>query len=290
MNAQQFAEFWRLQGYRVISTRSADWYTPHAFSALSIPYHRWIAPARLEVARVFVSAPAIVLRFPSAPDGAGKEGGIFLCADRAYDFHNLQPRTRTMTRRGLEHCAIERADFDYLAEHGHALNVQTFLRQGRSANSMTEQQWRAYCRAAGKLPDFAAWCAWVNGRLAAFMVTAMIEEYQSILHASSATDYLPSYPNHALVFTVTQQSLSRAQADCVSYGLKSLDDTAGLNRFKAHMGFTLKPFKENLIVHPLLQPFFLLGGQQLVDWMARRYPQSDLWRKASKALALASAK
>ena len=290
MNSNQFAEFWRRQGYRTVRTSSADWYCPHLFSALSIPYHRCITPSRMELARVFLTAPAIMIRFPSSPDGTGIEGGLYLCSDRAYDFSNLQPRTRTTTRRGLESCRIEQIDFDYLATHGHALNAQTFLRQGRSADSMAEQQWYTYCKAASQVSDFEAWGAFVNGQMAALMVTALVEEYLSILHASAATEHLPCYPSNALVFTVTKQKLACSNIAHVSYGLKSIDDTAGLNRFKTHMGFTLRPFKESLVLNPCVKPFFLLGGHRLVHWMARRYPQSDLWRKANRVLAIESAK
>ena len=274
----------------MIGTQSGYWYCPHFLSALSIPYHRLISPSRMELTRVFLASPALMVRFPSFLDSTGKEGGLFLCADRAYDFHSLQPRTRTMTRRGLENCRMEQVDFSFLAEHGHSLNVQTFLRQGRATDSMTEQQWRSYCMAASQIAGFEAWCAFVGGQLAAFMVTALVEEYLSILHVGSATQCLPSYPSNALVFTVTKQQLSRPEVGCVSYGLKSLDDTAGLDRFKMHMGFALKPFKECIVLNPLVRPIFFLGGQRLVQWMAERYPKSDLWRKASKALAIAQTK
>lgn len=290
MNAAQFAEFWRIQGHKIIETTSCYWYNPQPLFFMSLPYHRLVTPSRHEVGITLFAGPAVATRFPTTPDGTGKEGGLFVCSERSYDFHALQPRTRTMTRRGLENCAVERIDFAHLAEHGHALNVETFLRQGRDPQTITEQQWNRYCMAASQIPDFEAWGALVHGDLAAFMVTALIEDCFSILHQSSAAEYLEYYPNNALVFTVTKLKLSRPEVRYVSYGLKSLEDTSGLDRFKFHMGFELRPFKEGIVFNPLLKPFLSLGGGKIIEWMAQRYPESDLWRKASRALHLATGK
>ena len=62
----------------------------------------------------------------------------------------------------------------------------------------------------------------------------------------------------------------------------------GLDRFKFHMGFELKPFREGIVFNPLLKPFLLFGGRKAIDWMARKRSESDLWRKASRALRLAT--
>jgi len=284
MDAAQFAEFWRAQGHKVIQTESCYWYNPQPFFFMSMPYHRLVTLSHRELGTVLFSGPAIAVRFPAVLDGIGKEGGLFVCSDRNYDFHALQPRTRTATRRGLENCTIEPVDFAYLAEHGHSLNVETFIRQGRAAQTITEQQWRRYCKAASEIPDFEAWGALVHGHLAAFMVTALVEDYFSIFHQSSAAAYLECYPNNALVFTVTKLKLSHPEVGYVSYGLKSLEDASDLDRFKFHMGFRLKPFKEGIVFNPLLKPFLSFGGRRVIEWIAQRHPDSDLWRKASGAL------
>ena len=254
---------------------------------MSLPYHRLVTPARWELAHVLLRGPSVAVRFPTIPDGPGKEGGLFICSDRNYDLSSLHQKARNQTRRGLENCIVKQVSFDYLAEQGHVLNVETFLRQGRDPQTITEQQWYRYCEAASQIPDFEAWGAFVGGCLVAFMVTALIEDCFSILHESSATEDLQYYPNNALVFTVTKLKLSSPEVGYVSYGLKSLDDTGGLDHFKLRMGFELKPFKEDIVFNPLLKPLLFLGGSKLIKWMARQHPESDLWRKASRILCLA---
>lgn len=257
---------------------------------MTLPYHRLVRPSPRELAQVLLMGPSVAVRFPTIPNGTGKEGGLFICSDRNYDLSLLHQKARNQTRRGLDNCIVKQASFAYLAEHGHALNVDTFLRQGRDPQTITEQQWRRYCDAASQIPDFEAWGAFVGDCLAAFMVTALVEDSFSILHQSAATDYLKYYPNNALVFTVTKLKLSCPEVGYVSYGLKSLDDTAGLDHFKLRMGFEIMSFKECIVFNPLLKPFLRLGGGKLIDWMAQRHPESDLWRKASRALDMAAGK
>lgn len=288
MNAEQFAEFWQIQGHRIIRGKSCLWYNPQPFFFMSLPYHRLVTPSNWELTHVLLKGPSFAVRFPALLDGTGNEGGLFICSDRNYDLPSLHKKARNQTRRGLERCPVKRIDFTYLAEHGHLLNVETFLRQGRDPQTITEQQWGRYCKAASKIPGFEAWGTFVSGHLAAFMVTALVEDCFSILHQSAATDDLGFYPNNALVFTVTKLKLSCSEVGYVSYGLKSLDDTAGLDRFKVRMGFELKPFKQCIVFNPLLKPFLFIGGGKLIECMARQHPESDLWRKASRALRQAT--
>jgi hypothetical protein len=290
MNAAQFAEFWQIQGHKVIETKSCYWYNPQPLFFMSLPYHRLITPSRRELAHVLLSGPSVAVRFPTVPDGTGKEGGLFIGSDRNYDLSSLHQKARNQTRRGLENCTVEQVDFGYLAEHGHTLNEETFQRQGRDPQTITKQQWHRYCEAASQIPDFEAWGAFVNGHLAAFMVTALVEDCFSILHQSSSADYLGYYPNNALIFTVTKLKLSCPEVGYVSYGLKSLDDTGGLDHFKLRMGFELKPFKDCVVFNPVLKPFLTLGGRKIIGWMAHQRPESDLWRKASRALDIAKGK
>jgi hypothetical protein len=278
MDAAHFAEFWRMQGHQVIATKSCYWYNPQPLVFMSVPYHRSFVPSRRELRRVLLGGPAAAARFH---DPTGSDGGLFICSDREYDFPALLKKARNETRRGLENCSIEQVDFPYLAKHGFSLVEDTLRRQGRGQRSMTHRQWLSHCNAAGRIRGFEAWSAFVKGRLAAFMVTALVEDYFSILQQYSARETLAYHPNNALAFTVTKLKLSSDRIAYVSYGLKSLEPTPGVDHFKRGMGFQLRPFGESVAFNPLLTPLLSLGGDKLIRWMARKNPQSDLWRKAS---------
>ena len=281
MEAGKFAEFWQMQGHRVIETRSCYWYNPKPLLFMSVPYHRAVTPLWGELVHVLLRGPAIAIRFRDPVKGLG---GLFVCSDRTYDLSCLHKKARNQTRRGLENCRIEKLDFTYLGDHGPALNQDTFHRQGRDPQTVTPEQWRRYCHAANRNPDFEAWGAFIKGHLAALLVAGLIEDHFSILHQSSSTKDLQYYPNNALTFAVAKLKLSCPEVACVSYGLKSMDDTAGLDRFKLNMGFRLKPLGEHVVLNPFLKPFFSFGSRGIVQWMARKHPETDLWRKAAGVL------
>ena len=140
MDAGQFAEFWERQGRRVIETNSCFWFNSQPLSFASIPYHRVVDPSRRDLAEVFFRGPAFALRFLAEPAENGQAGGLFVCSKDSYGLSSLQKKARNQTRRGLDHCRVERAEFSDLAQRGHKLNVGTFLRQGRGPATMTEAQ------------------------------------------------------------------------------------------------------------------------------------------------------
>lgn len=286
MKAEDFARFWQHQGHRVIQTSSCLWYNAHPWSYLSTPYHRLLTPTQGEIRRVLWGGPALVLRYPAPIQGDTTRGGLFVCSNRTYDLSSLGKKARNQTRRGLERCTVRPIELSWLAEHGHLLNVETLARQGRAADSLTLTQWKAYCRAAGEIAGFEAWGAFVGEQLAAFMVAALVEEWFSILCQASRTSTLELSPNNALVYVVTQAKLRSCDVGHVSYGMKSLEATGGLDHFKEQMGFHLQPFRECVVLHPVLRIVSRVGAQAMVERLAARHPESDLWRKASVVLRM----
>jgi hypothetical protein len=286
MTAGEFGEFWRIQGYRVLETASCFWYEIGPLAWMYLPYHRLVRLSWQERARLFVVGPAALIRYLSPEAGTGRSGGVFLCGDRNYDLSSLEHKARNQTRRGLERCRIERVDFGFLARVGTELNFQTFQRQARPRDTMSESQWERYCAAAERFPDFVAWAAFCDGRLAAFAVTALVEDHYSILWQSSATELLAAYPNNTLTYTITSHALTQPRVKYVSYGLQSIESTPGLDRFKLSMGFRLLPAQDHMEFNPLLRIPLKLGCSRLVRWMARRRPECELWRKAALILGL----
>jgi len=282
VNTEEFAEFWRMQKCRVVRTPSCLWYSAWPFVFMSLPYHRAVVPTRSEVTRLLYRSPAAAIRYR---DPTGTDGGLFVRSDRSYDLSSLERKARNQTRRGLEQCRIEQLDFAYLANHGPRLIEESCRRQGRDPWAVTgEASWQRYCRAASQFGDFEAWGSFVNGTLVAFLVAALVEDHYSILHQSSASAALRHYPNNALAFTITQQKLRLPEIGCVSYGLKSLDPTGGLDRFKLGMGYQIRPFGERVVLNPLLKCLATGFAQRLLRRMAQRHPEKDFWRKTSAGL------
>lgn len=285
MDASEFAEFFRLQGNRVIETKSCFWYKPLQFAYLSIPYHRLVTPSRLECASVFVSGPSALLRYATFLNGNDANRWLYVCTDKNYGLQSMQSRTRNKTRRGLENCKIEQLDFSYLATAGQALNEQTARRhlRGDSREAMGKR-WIRYCNAASRIRDFQAWGAFVEGKLASCMVTALVEDCFTFLHHSSADEYLKHYPSNALYFTIARMKLDCPEVNSLSLGVKSPGLSSGLDNFKLRMGFVRHPFHLQLVINPVLRPFLAMGGKTMINRIAEQSRQQSSWRYLAEDL------
>lgn len=280
MTVEEFAQFWRRQGCKTIHGAGTFWYAVRPWVFISLPYERVIHPTGLNLLKMFSTNAALVLRYPMKASEASKSGGVYMCDRKGYDFDALIPRARSCTRKGLRECTIERMEFKDLVKTGYELNEETWQRQGREETGLSRSRWLRYCQAAENTPDMEAWGAFVKGQLAAFVVCALVDRTFNFIHQSSRRDLLEHQPNNALAFTITKRALEQPEVDLVCYGLKSVENTEGLERFKLSMGFSINHFEENFVLHPLLQAWLALGGRWGVEWAAARKPESDFWRKA----------
>ena len=283
MTEGQFAEFFLRQGQKVIETRTCFWYSHRPFLFMSLPYYRAVSPSQGELARVLLGGPAAALRFPTEAGKSRRQVGILVCSDKNYDFSSLHHKQRAPTRQGLKYCKVEQVDFTYLGRHGHRLNEETFRRQGRDVNSITETQWQRLCQVASEIPGFEAWGAFKDGNLAAFSVLALVGDWVLFQHGSSATAYLKYNPNNALTFVVTKWKLADPLVSSLCYGAES-PVTPGLDAYKLRMGYRRQVFAERIVYNPLLRAGLSLGGRKIIDWMARKYPQKVMLRRAALLL------
>jgi hypothetical protein len=235
-----------------------------------------------------IKGPAFALRYPMTPDKSGPRGGMYVCSNRNYDIQALTSQNvRSRTRRGLARCRIEQIDFTYLAQHGHALTAETTLRQMGKMPSTTEAEWHLFCENASRSPDFEAWGAFVEDRLATFIVGMLVEDCYYIHLQKSASDLLKYYPNNALLFTVMKTKLACPEVGYISHGPKALAVGKGLDYFKTSMGFEMQPYTDHVVFNPLVKPFLMWKGDAVVDRLVQRYPDNLFWQRASRALRVA---
>jgi len=287
MQAAEVAKFFSSIGDRVIRTESCYWHNPQPFMYRSLPVHRFVDPSQAEIAKVLMLGPALAVRYPKLPEAGGPRGGMFVCYDRDYDFGSLSQNVRSRTRRGLARCRIAQISFEYLSTHGYALTEETTLRQmGKKPNSSLEE-WQRFCSNAGRLPDFEAWGAFVEDRLATFIVAMLVEDCYYIHLQKSASDLLKFYPNNALLFAVMKTKLACPEVGFISHGPKALAVGKGLEYYKTSMGLEVQPCTERIVFNPLIKPFLNWKGDAIVGRLARRYPDNLFWQRASRALSVA---
>jgi hypothetical protein len=280
MQPEAFLEFLARQGHRIVKTESCYWFDAQPGFYFYFPSHRLITPSTEELDRILSSEPCIGLRYFTPLDRVGKESFLIVCSDKNYDITSVDAHcARRQTRRGLEHFNIKQLEFKELAKLGISLNHDTLVRQGRDPCINEEKKWQLYCSSAYGLEGFEAWGAFSGNNLASFMVTFLMEDHFTILHHSSATEYLPLYPNNALIFYMTKLKLALPEVNTVSYGPQSLDAPESLDTFKFRMGFQKKPMKQTIVFNPLVRPF--IGGffYKTIQCVSALRPGSDTFRK-----------
>jgi hypothetical protein len=280
MNPEVFSEFLARQGHRIIKTESCYWYNAQRGFYFYFPYHRLITPSEDELKKILWGERSIGVRYFTPQESVGKSSYSIVCSDKNYDLASVDANyARRQTRRGLESFEIRQMTFKELAALGTPLNFDTLSRQGRNPQIWSEDKWRLYCQAADGLEGFEVWGAFSGETLASFMMAFQMEDHFTILHQSSATEFLRSYPNNALVFSVTKLKLAQPNVNTVSYGPQSLDAPESLDTFKFRMGFEQRPMKQTIVFNSLIKPFINGAFHKSIQYIANTRPQSDTFRK-----------
>jgi hypothetical protein len=256
MTPENYAEWLRRQGLRVLRTESSFWVEAGAHIYQAFPYHWIIQPSELEIKEFLVRERIIGLRYSTSFDAdQGKVSYHAVLENNSYNLEFLSSNSRSKVRRGLKRCRIEPITLYVLAKDGWKLREDTLERQGR-IKCMNQPAWRRICLAAEGLPGFEAWGAFVESDLAATILTAQVENVCYMLYPQSHRKYFGEYVNNALSFEVTREMLSKRGVKEVFYGLHSLDAPASVDEFKFRMGYTAKPVRQRVVFHPWLRPLF----------------------------------
>lgn len=284
MNAENFAEWLRRQGHRVVRTPSSYWFDagPRVFQAF--PYHWVIQPSSQELGGLMLGNGIVALRY-STPV-AGPIGCISYHAiydEPSYTLDSLDRRSRQNVRTGLKNCRVEPISFERYAKDGWLLEMDTLDRQGRQAKQ-SEKRWKERCMSAAGLPGFEVWGALVDSHLAASLLTFQMEDCCEMIFQQCHRDYLNARVNNALTFVVTQTMISRPNIRSVFYALHSLDAPCSVDEFKFRMGYTAKPVRQRVVFNPALEPFAGHFLHTVTARLLRRYPGNHILAKAEGML------
>lgn len=283
MNVETYCEWLRLQGHRVIRTESSHWYDAGPRVLQAFPYHGLIHPSAQEIRELTLGRGNLALRY-STPIGAPVGTVSYHVVLRGpYDMEMLRPQARNAVRKGLGHCSVEPISLRRLAKEGWALQQDTLARQGR-LRSMDRTRWERTCLSAEGLPGFEARAAIVDGKLAATILTARVEETCFVPCAQADSNCLSMHVNNALFYAASHEMLARDGVQEIFFSLHSLDAPESVNVFKFRMGFMARPVRQQVVFHPLVRPFAnrLVHGA-LLTWM-KRDPSNWLVAKAEGML------
>lgn len=280
MTPEIFAEWLRRQGHHVIRTKSSYWYDrgPRVYQAF--PYHWVIEPDEDELRTLLLDEGAVGLRY-STPLSAeiGLRSYHMVYERPTYDLKDVEASVRSKVRRGLEACQVGQIPLERYAEEGWAIEQDTLVRQQRHSR-LDQVRWDSMIHAAEGLEGFEAWGAEVNGRLGATLLFVRQDDHINLLYQQSLHECLPFRVNNALLFETTKNLVARPGVRGIHNGLHSLDAPSSVDLFKARLGYTAKPVRQRVVLHPRLAPLVGPAAGRVLRWLATLSPQNEYIRKA----------
>jgi len=288
MNVENFRLFLELQGRKVIESESGYWHDTGRSIYLSFPYHATIEPSKEEIEELFRKHRPLGLKY-STDKNVGRPAALYVVRDKSYGPKDLHSMAKRGLKKGLRLCRVERIDFDYLREHGMPLNLDTLKRQGRDDPLFSRpDRWARFCEAGKRVEGASAWGAFVDGQLAAYQITFIIDDYCHVLHRMSRTKFLRCHPNEALDYTVIREMISSPGINCVACGLQSILDLPGLDGYKLRMGYQKRRMNFVVVLHPLLEPLLLSRlGEGLLGVAGRLAPDNDALKRVIATVDIA---
>ncbi len=283
MSTDGFAAFLEAMGHRVREEGGFRWFDAHPHVYMSFPFHKPVDVAAVDY-RAVLGRDGWIARHACRP-GQGRPSYILVCDEPEYNLSTLDGKARNQTRRGLENCVVRQIDFDDLVEHGPAINRETLERQGRRIPKGHDDYWRRYYRQAAHTEGAETWGAFVDGTLAAFLISFTMDQWANILIVRSSRAFLRQYPNNALFFRFLEATLARPDIHAVSIGLESVQrgmDT--LDRFKTGMGFRKEPIDQRIELAPWINPGVARWIARHGPAMLRRFDSNELVGKLSGML------
>jgi hypothetical protein len=279
------ARFMERRGRRIEQACGALWYSVPGRLYMSLPHQLEVQANPKELTDFLLRRGALGVRFPST-DRPGLPSGLYVCMDKEYGLKSVQPRLRSMVRRGLERCEIREATSSELLEYGLEMNRGTMRRQGRYDAEFGEvQPWRRLVNAVEISEGIRAYGAFVDKRLAAYVITCREDGWLHILHQNSSITDLEHYPNHALDYWITSRISQEAELECVCFGLIGLVYGQGLDDYKRRLGYSSRPLNSVFVLNPLCSA---IANTRLTMGVVRglraRYPANQKLERISTVL------
>ncbi|MCX6624146.1 MAG: GNAT family N-acetyltransferase [Acidobacteria bacterium] len=256
---ENLAAFLRLRGRKVIPAAGVYWTDFEAKSRYLMSFPDHAIPTRTsEIPSLLRNEGALAARYPS-PHGQGIPSGLYLYRRRSYSLSDVHRQTRNGVRRGLDNCVIRPVTPDELRTQGLDLNRDTLSRQNRTSAEFGEKPgwYRLVDAVEACRPFVSATGAFVEGRLAAYIIGCKDGGWMHLLYQYSRASLLPLHPNHALAYSVIAQALEDPTIEMISNGPKVLFQEDGLHQFKTRLGYEVEPMEVAIQFHPWASPMLV---------------------------------
>jgi hypothetical protein len=158
-----------------------------------MPAHLRLAPEKGEIDELLRRSRMVGVRFPVC--GPGVLTGLYVVRPASYTLASVSRKQRAQVIRGLERCEIRRVERDELTTAGILLNRDTMKRQKRYDPELDDpRRWARFVDAVYACPAFEVIGAYVDGRLAAYMICYREGSWLHLLYKMCRTEELEHHP------------------------------------------------------------------------------------------------
>jgi hypothetical protein len=250
MNVEGLREFYRLAGFRVARTSTADYLVPGNRLYHGFPIGPKPVPAPDEIAAL-CHHPGILGVEVINDAGIGVPGGLWAMRDGSYGMRSLQRQFRQHVEHAQSNQTVKEIDFDDLYRRGLECNRETLRRQRRDdLYFSSDRRWRQLCDAGRQSPGAGVFATFAADELTAYMVYFIVGDTCYGLFSKSRTQARKTGANHLLYFAYTQAMIRRPGMTGVTAGLQTMPPLATVDRFKRHAGYTLEPHHTAVFLRP----------------------------------------
>ncbi|WP_243288638.1 GNAT family N-acetyltransferase [Geothrix terrae] len=199
------------------------------------------------------------LCFPS--DRPGLPAGHYVIRPEGYGLAAVNRKQRGHVTRGLEACELRTLGADELLHQGMPLNRETLSRQAREdATFLDPVRWKAFVQAVGRCPGMTVHGAFVEGRLATYLISCRDGQWLHLIYKMSSRTGQEHHPNHALDFAIIRDAAADPGIRFIGNGMTSILPNEGLDRYKRQLGYQVEPHNLSIHFHPWLAPALSTAG------------------------------
>lgn len=244
------APFFRAMGHRTWSRLGSLWIDAGRFSLVTIPCNVVVTASRADVSGLLRDTGRLVA-IAVVAEATGVAGGDYWVRDRAYSLRSLQRQFRQQILRRRHRLQVRPVPWGELRGSGLRVNLDTMERRGlRMQRCTTARGWSEVCEVAATIPGLEATGCFVDGILAAFLVSWIADGncWGLIMHRDGR--FRATGAANAMAFEFTRTMLARPGVAAVTLGRGWFPAEPTIDRFKRHAGYVEEPKPLAVVLHP----------------------------------------
>ena len=251
MDAKEFVRLNEELGHTIQHTLNCSWMIREDKSALALPTLENVFPSPKDISALFSHGVRYVA---FKTEMAEKNTYEYTFSGNDYDLEKFDSKIRNQIRKGLKTCTIVDVALVDLVEQGFIINVRTLAKHGRHVRYLeVKKDWEHYITVLFHKKDVYIKGAYVDGHLIAYVIFIKVKDKYYIYHPFTNFEYSSANPMNAILFTFINGTLEKEAYINISYGMASIDEKPGLDKFKKGMLFSAKESTRVFVVMPLLR-------------------------------------